>query len=107
MRQEHAFYFLQETKKPPIDWFRRYKVPIAIATDCNPGSSPTTSLRLMMNMACVLFGFTIAEVIDAVTIHAARALGWPESRAQIILGEKTPIVMWPGIKSPAQLVSEF
>ena len=102
-----AFYFLQETKKPPIDLCRQYKVPMAIATDCNPGSSPTTSLRLMMNMACTLFGFTVEEALHAVTTHAARALAWPKTRAEISLGGPDNIVLWPNITSPAQLVSEF
>jgi imidazolonepropionase len=71
-----AFYFLRETKLPPLDLLRRYKVPIAIATDHNPGSSPVHSLLLMMNMACTFFHMTPEETLAAVTKNAAQALGW-------------------------------
>jgi imidazolonepropionase len=70
-----AFYFLRETHLPPIDQLRAAGVPIAIATDCNPGTSPLTSLLLTMNMAATLFRLTVEECLTAVTRNAARALG--------------------------------
>ncbi len=70
-----AFYMLRETQLPPVEVFRRHKVPIAIATDCNPGTSPMTSLLLTMNMATTLFRLTVEEAIAGVTREAARALG--------------------------------
>ena len=75
-----AFYFLRDTNVPPIDLFRKHGVAMAVATDCNPGSSPTTHLPLMMNMACTLFRMTPAEALLGVTRHAARALGLPDAR---------------------------
>ena len=70
-----AFYFLREKQLPPIEALRAHRVPIAIATDCNPGSSPVTSILLMLNMACTLFRLTPEEALAGVTCHAARALG--------------------------------
>ena len=70
-----AFYFLRETQKPPVDLFRKHGTRMAIATDCNPGSSPLTSLLLTMNMAATLFRLTVDEIIAGVTREAARALG--------------------------------
>lgn len=70
-----AFYYLQEKKIPPIKLLREYQVPMAIATDCNPGTSPTDSLLLMLNMACVLFRLTPEEALLGITRHAAKALG--------------------------------
>ena len=71
-----AYYYLQEKQKPPIELFRRYGVPMAVATDHNPGTSPTLNLPLMLNMACVQFGLTPDEALLGVTLHAAKALGW-------------------------------
>ncbi|MGE4659200.1 MAG: imidazolonepropionase [Arenicellales bacterium] len=73
-----AFYFLKEQQCPPVALFRQHQVPIALATDCNPGSSPVDSLLLVLNMGCVLFGLTPREVVAGVTIHAARALGFSD-----------------------------
>ena len=70
-----AFYFLRETQKPPVELFRRHGVPMAVATDCNPGTSPLTSLLLAMNMAATLFRLTVEECLAGVTREAARALG--------------------------------
>ena len=70
-----AFYFLRETKLPPVALLRAHGVPMAISTDCNPGSSPCTSLLLMLNMACTLFRLTPEEALAGVTRHAAQALG--------------------------------
>jgi imidazolonepropionase len=73
-----AFYFLRERQVPPVDALRRHRVPIAVATDSNPGTSPVTSLLLVINMAATLFRLTIDETIAAVTREAARA--WPTHR---------------------------
>ena len=73
-----AYYFLRETKLPPIDLLRAFKVPIAIATDHNPGSSPVFSFQLMLNMACTFFRMTPEEALRGVTVNAAKALGWKD-----------------------------
>ena len=99
-----AYYFLRETKKPPIDLLRKYKIPIAVATDCNPGSSPTTSLPLMMNMACVLFGLTVEEAWLAVIHSAAQALGM--NSPNLMAGEEASFVLWP-FNKPVDLVYNF
>ena len=69
-----AFYFLKEKQCPPVELFRKHQVPMALATDYNPGSSPVDSLLLVLNMACVMFGLTPRESVAGVTIHAAKAL---------------------------------
>ncbi len=89
-----AYYFLKETQRPPIALFRRHGVNMAIATDCNPGSSPTTSLVLMMNMACVLFGLNVDEAFMAVTSHAATALK-RDDLGDIQSGKRSDLVCWP------------
>lgn len=89
-----AYYTLRETRKPPVEWLRKHKVPMAIATDCNPGSSPVLSLRLVMNMACQLFGLTPAEALTGVTINAARALGLGHERGSLELGKYADLVIW-------------
>ncbi|MCH8081935.1 MAG: imidazolonepropionase [Proteobacteria bacterium] len=89
-----AFYFLKETQKPPIEMFRKLKVPIAVATDCNPGTSPALSLRLMMNMACTLFGLTPDEALQGVTINAAKALGLDQELGSLEVGKTASIALW-------------
>lgn len=89
-----AYYFLRETRKPPVELLRKLNVGMAIATDCNPGSSPTTSLRLMMSMACQFFSLTVPEVLSAVTYEAARALGINEQVGEIAVGKKADLVSW-------------
>lgn len=101
-----AYYFLRETRKPPIDVLRRAGVGIAIATDCNPGSSPTTSLRLMMNMACQLFSLTVPEVLSAVTYQAAKALGISKKIGILAAGMDADLVRW-SINDAAQLCYYF
>ncbi|USH03952.1 imidazolonepropionase [Grimontia kaedaensis] len=96
-----AFYFLRETQKPPIEWLRQHKVPMAIATDFNPGTSPFASLTLMMNMACTLFGLTPKENLYGVTRHAAQALGL-RAKGQIASGFDADFAVWD-LTSPAQL----
>lgn len=98
-----AFYVLQETRKPPIDAFRRLGVPMAVSTDCNPGSSPVTSLLLVLNMACVLFGLTIEEALAGATRIAAQALGLSQSRGTLEVGKAADLAVWD-IDSPADLV---
>ena len=97
-----AFYALQEKKKPPVALLRRHKVPIAIATDCNPGTSPLLSPTLAMNMACTLFGLTPEEAIAGMTINAARALGLAHSIGSIAAGKQADLCAWP-IESLAEL----
>ena len=98
-----AFYFLRETKVPPMEDFRRAGVPIAIASDSNPGSSPVTSLLLMLNMAATLFRMTPQEALRGVTCHAARALGLGESHGSLETGKAADIAVW-NIEDPAELV---
>jgi imidazolonepropionase len=89
-----AFYFLRDTHVPPIAWLRRHGVPMAVATDCNPGTSPTTHLPLMMNMACVLFRMTTSEALLGVTRNAAQALGLAETRGTIQVGKHADLCLW-------------
>ncbi|WP_309682668.1 imidazolonepropionase [Polaromonas sp.] len=96
-----AFYFLRETKLPPVALLREHQVPIAIATDSNPGSSPCTSLLLMLNMACTLFRLTPEEALAGVTRHAAAALGLPD-RGVLAAGLRADFVLW-GVARPAEL----
>lgn len=96
-----AFYTLRETQKPPVDLLRTHKVPMALATDCNPGSSPLTSLLLTMNMGCTLFRLTPAEALAGVTCHAARALGLSD-RGVIAVGNRADLAIWD-VSHPAEL----
>ena len=96
-----AFYFLRETRVPPIDLLRAHGVPMAVSTDCNPGSSPCTSLLLMLNMACTLFRLTPEEALAGVTRHAAAALGLPD-RGVLAAGQRADMVLWD-VQHPAQL----
>ena len=98
-----AFYFIRETKKPPIDLFRRHGVKMAVATDCNPGTSPLTSLLLTMNMAATLFGMTVEECLLGVTRHAAAALGMSGETGTLEPGKWADLAIWD-IEAPAELV---
>lgn len=89
-----AFYFLHETRLPPVQALREAGVPIAIATDHNPGSSPTLSLLLMVNMACTLFGLTPEEAVRGVTRNGARALGVHASRGELAAGKRADFAVW-------------
>ncbi len=100
-----AFYALRETRVPPIAVMRAHGVPMAVATDCNPGTSPVTSLLLMLNMACTLFRLTPAEALAGVTRHAARALGLTD-RGSLAVGQRADIVLWD-IASPTELCSRI
>lgn len=97
-----AFYFLRETQLPPIDLLRTHKVPMAIATDINPGTSPFADLTLMLNMACTLFRLTPQEALRGVTQNAAKALGYGESRGVIEVGYSADFSIWD-IEHPADL----
>ena len=97
-----AFYMLRETQKPPVDALRRHKVPIALATDCNPGTSPITSLLLIMNMAATLFRLTVDEILAGVTRNAALALGRYDL-GTLEAGKACDLAIWD-IERPAELV---
>ncbi len=100
-----AFYFLRETKLPPVALLREHNVPIAISTDCNPGSSPCTSLLLMLNMACTLFRLTPEEALAGVTRNAAAALGL-QDRGVLAAGNRADFVLWE-VERPAELSYAF
>lgn len=97
-----AFYFIRETQLPPLDLLRRYEVPIAISTDSNPGTSPATSLLLMMNMATTLFRMTVPEVLQGVTRHAAQAFGDVEHHGTLATGRPADFAVW-SVQSLAEL----
>lgn len=101
-----AYYFLGETQLPPVQGLRDVGVPIAIASDSNPGSSPTGSLLLMLNMACTLFQLTPEEALRGVTLNAARALGWETQRGSLSIGKQADFVLWQ-IQEPAELAYRF
>ena len=98
-----AFYFLRETRAPRSRLFRRHGVPMALATDCNPGTSPLTSLLLTMNMAATLFGLTVDECLAGVTREAARALGGSTGVGTLEAGKFCDLAIWD-IDRPAELV---
>ncbi len=97
-----AFYFLRETRLPPISALRSHNVPIALATDHNPGSSPLSSPLLAMNLACTLFRLTPEEALAGFTVHAARALGLQASHGTLQVGKAADFALWE-IDSPAEL----
>lgn len=98
-----AFYFLKETQRPPVALLREAGVPIAVATDCNPGSSPLTSLLMAMNMAATLFGLSVEECILGVTRNAARALGLQAKIGTLEAGKRCDLAIWDA-ERPAELV---
>jgi imidazolonepropionase len=100
-----AFHFLRETKLPPITALRDAGVPIALATDHNPGTSPTLSLLLMMNMACTLFKLTPEEALRGVTVNGARALGLSD-RGTLAAGQRADFVVWD-VQHPNELAYWF
>ena len=97
-----AGYFTHSATCPPIDRFRAHGVPMAISTDCNPGSSPATSVLLMLNMACTLFRLTPAEALAGVTRNAARALGMEADVGTLEVGRRADLAFWQ-ISDPAEL----
>jgi imidazolonepropionase len=96
-----AYYFLREREPPPIAALRAAGVPIAVATDCNPGTSPVTSLLLMLNMACTLFGLTSEEALAGVTRNAAQALG-ASDRGRLAAGARADLALWD-VGHPSEL----
>lgn len=98
-----AFYLLRETQRPPVSVFRQYGVPMALASDANPGTSPALSLRLMMNMGCTLFGMTPEEALAGVTLWGAKALGMQATHGSLEAGKMANFVHWP-LARPAELV---
>ena len=97
-----AFYVLRETKLPPIEKMREQGVRMAISTDCNPGTSPSTSILLAMNMACTFFKLTPEEALAGTTLHAAKALGLQDSKGKIAVGFDAQLSVWD-IDRPADL----
>jgi len=97
-----AFYALQETRKPPVAMLRKHKVAMAVATDCNPGTSPLLSPTLAINMACTLFGLTPEEAIAGMTVNAARALGLAHAIGSIAPGKAADLCVW-NIESLSEL----
>ena len=89
-----AYYFLRETKQPPVQALRDAGVPIAVSTDCNPGTSPMTSLLLAMNMACTLFRLTPQEALAGATVHAAHALGIAQELGTLETGKLADFALW-------------
>ena len=98
-----AFYVLRETRKPPVEALRRHGARIALATDCNPGTSPLTSLLLAMNMGATLFGLTVDECLAGTTREAARALGRLDEIGTLEAGKRCDMAIWD-IEDPAELV---
>ena len=101
-----AFYFLRDEQVPPIDLLRQYRVPIALATDANPGSSPIHNLQLMLQMGATLFRLTPEECLRGVTVNAARALGIEHEYGQIKAGMKAHLALWD-VNDPAELTYQF
>ncbi len=98
-----AFYFLRETRVPPIDLLRRHGVPMALATDCNPGTSPLCSPLLVMNMAATLFRMTVDECLTGMTRAAAQALGMADRIGTLEAGKQCDLAIW-NVERPAELV---
>jgi imidazolonepropionase len=101
-----AFYYLNETRKPPIQALRQAGVPMAVSTDANPGTSPVLSIRSMMNMACVLFQLTPVEALAGVTVNAARALGLQDEIGTLEIGKAADFAVWD-IETPVDLAYQL
>ena len=97
-----AFYFLRETRLPPVQALRDHGVPIAVSTDCNPGSAPVTSILLALNMACTLFRLAPEEALAGATCHAARALGMADTHGTLEVGKACDLAVWD-VDEPAEL----
>ncbi|MCP3687187.1 MAG: imidazolonepropionase, partial [Gammaproteobacteria bacterium] len=101
-----AFYVLGETRLPPLEILRKNNIPVAIATDCNPGSSPLHSILLTMNMACTLLGLTPREALRGVTINAAQALGLQNTLGSLQVGKQADIAIWD-VTKPSMLAYQI
>jgi len=101
-----AYYYLREQRRPPIDTLRELGIPMAIATDCNPGTSPLASLLLAMNLGCVLFGLTPDEALRGCTANAARALGLEKDRGKLRPGMRADLCVWR-VRHAHQLCTEI
>ena len=101
-----AFYALRETKSPPIEELRRAGIPMAVATDCNPGTSPFTSIRMMLNLSCILFSLSPAEALTGVTRNAAQALRRLDRMGTVTTGKEATLCVWD-VQEPAALVSDL
>ncbi len=101
-----AYYFLRETRKPPVAELRAAGVPMAVATDLNPGTAPLCSLRLALNMASTLFGLTPEEALAGATRSAARALGLADRLGSLTVGRQADFLVWD-VDHPSELVCEF
>ncbi len=97
-----AFYMLQETRKPPVDTLKQLRVPMALATDLNPGTSPVHDMAAVMNMGCVLFGLTCEQALAGATINGAKALGMDQRKGSLERGKDADFVVWD-ITTPADL----
>jgi imidazolonepropionase len=97
-----AWYFLRDTKAPPVALLRALGVPMAVATDCNPGTSPLTSILMAMNMACTLWRLTPREALAGCTVNAARALGRHADIGTLEVGKRADFALWE-IDRPADL----
>jgi imidazolonepropionase len=100
-----AFYCLRERQLPPVAALLRSSVPIAVATDCNPGSSPLTSLLLAANLACNLFGLTPGQSLAGITCHAAQALGLAQECGSLVPGSRADCCLWQVASVPELLFS--
>jgi len=98
-----AYYFLREKQKPPVEKLRAASVPMAVATDLNPGTSPFASIRLSMNMACVLFGLSPEEALAGATRVAAKALGRSNEIGTLEVGKRADFCVW-NVEHPAEIV---
>ncbi|QSX35567.1 imidazolonepropionase [Shewanella avicenniae] len=101
-----AFYCLREQQRPPVALLRQYGVPIAVATDANPGTSPLTSPQLAMHFACTLFGLTVAEAFSGMTIHAAKALGQATEIGSLEVGKYCDLAIWDA-ERPAEIIYQM
>ncbi len=101
-----AFHFLRETQRPPVELLRRHGVPIALATDLNPGSSPLYSLLTALNLGCLLFNLTPTEALLGVTRHAAQALGLDDEIGSLEVGKRADLALW-GVTEPAALMGQL
>lgn len=101
-----AYYFLRQQQPPPVEALRQAGVPLAIASDANPGSAPFFSLRWSLSMACSQWGLTPAEALAGVTRNAARALGWQGEQGTLSVGKRADLVLWP-VETPAELVYQM